>query len=343
MPLSINSVNNNVISFRANETKKPKQKSPETSQKSGLSDGEKILAGLGAVAAITLAGIAIVNKIKKGGSVSSTNPTEIPNPIKKLEDEIKSLANSIKEKYFNDKKTLGENAYDELNYFQREQLGKKTITSTKDYEKIISLYSDFKDFDGLKLDEAKNTLRELSTSVKNKLKTLNQDNDWTSLVKMRNSIRRQQTKNPMSFSQDDYARSYLINEILWSKANGKASPLLTALKIDVNDAVNLVKTPKTAEAFEILRQDFMRANPLKYRDLQIKNSSISHLFSEGEKIRNLQSKVHRKLETIETLNENKENFRNNLKVLATQYKESDDVKKLKELTNKLAELKNTSS
>lgn len=341
MSLSVNRVND--ISFRANETGKPEQKSPEASQKGNMSDGEKIMVGLGAVAAITLAGIAIANKMKKGGSVSSTNSTETPNTIKKLEDEIKSLANSIKEKYSNDKETLGKNACGELNNFQREQLGGKTITSTKNYEKIISSYSDLKDFDGLKLDEAENTLRKLSTSVKNKLKTLNQDIDWAYLVKMRNAIRRQFTKNPMLVSQDDHARSQLIDEILWSKANGKASPLLTALKIDVNEAVNLVKTPKTEEAFKILRQDFIRANPHKYSDLKINDSSILHLFSEGEKIRNLQSKVHRRLETIEKLNQNKETFRNNLKALATQYRESDDVKKLKELKKKLAELKNTSS
>lgn len=57
MSLAVNRVNN--ISFRANETQKPEQKSPETSQKSGLSDGEKIMAGLGAVAAITLGGILV--------------------------------------------------------------------------------------------------------------------------------------------------------------------------------------------------------------------------------------------------------------------------------------------
>lgn len=96
MSLAVNRVNN--ISFRANETQKAEQKSPETSQKSGLSDGEKIMAGLGAMAAITLGGILVKRRldVKAAEKIAKRAQELLQKPREFTDETFKSLMNEWK-------------------------------------------------------------------------------------------------------------------------------------------------------------------------------------------------------------------------------------------------------
>ena len=119
--------------------------------------------------------------------------------------------------------------------------------SEKDYDKMIRHLKE-DNVGGYKLDEMNSVISDYRTHLKEKAKALAGDSDFQEIKKIRR-------KKFDSHNPDVQASHTLIDDVLYSKANGKTSEYLEALGLSVNDAVQMIKNPKGASKKIIALRD----------------------------------------------------------------------------------------
>ena len=325
-------------------------------------------AGLTALAAV---GIYLATKGKVGKAVqqathntpeavqNTTNEVKTPNAsseIETLKEKIKTLRQTIKTNYQAERKELNENSGEHLNVYVIEHMGGMP-KSEKDYDKVIRHLKE-DNVEGYKLDEMNSVISDYRTHLKEKAKALAGDSDFQEIRKLRHKYNR----NLFNLKEDERAiKTQLIDDVLYSKVNGKTSEYLEALGLSVDDAVQMIKNPKGASKKIIALQnkacgvvggkqpdDYMARrhslenkrknlgttddNPLNMEDL----FDDMHVEAQNAKL-NMSIRKGR-LEVIEKLQQQKTQYKQKVIELSHKTHQSAEVQELKEALARLKEL-----
>ena len=323
--------------------------------KTGMSDGAKVGIGLGILGTAALA-FAWIYQMTRGCSGGKSIPTS---EVKDLKNKIAKLKESIKAKYELERKAIDKKALTRLNMFQRACLehakaGKANpceINSITDFNRVIKYIQESKHGNNKSLADLQADIIIYPKVLKAKLQELSNDFDWIQLRKLRHKIQNSQCKD-----NNDFCRLLLIDEVLFSKANNEVSSYLQTLNLSVDDAIKLIKTPNTAEEFNKISMLAQKANPEKYKwlnmvkhdfgyKLNVKDLYISKAVNEA-----ILSAVHnakkapgeiKKLEcSIADVLEQKQKYQTNVIDLANKTRQSTEIKELKDLLAQLKELEN---
>lgn len=365
MPVSLNNVS------QINNTQLIKQQ-PKTTDENAKSFPTKtaviVGAGLTALAAV---GIYLATKGKVGKAVqqathntpeavqNTTNEVKTPNAsseIETLKEKIKTLRQTIKTNYQAERKELNENSGKQLNVYVIEHMG-GAPKSEKDYDKVIRHLKE-DNVEGYKLDEMNSVISDYRTKLKEKSKALAGDSDFQEIRKLRHKYNR----NLFNLKEDERAiKTQLIDDVLYSKVNGKTSEYLEALGLSVDDAVQMIKIPKGASKKIIALQnkacgvvggkqpdDYMARrhslenkrkilgttddNPLNMEDL----FDDMHVEAQNAKL-NMSIRKGR-LEVIEKLQQQKTQYKQKVIELSHKTHQSAEVQELKEALARLKEL-----
>lgn len=285
------------------------------------------------------------------------NEVKTPNAsseIETLKEKIKTLRQTIKTNYQAERHEINENATNSLNDYVHKYMG-GSPKSEKDYDKVIRHLKE-DNVEGYKLDEMNTVVGNYRTKVKEKAKALVGDSDFQEIKKIRR-------KQPDFNNNDDLARRTLIDDVLYSKANGKTSEYLEALGLSVDDAVQMIKNPKGAtkkitamKDKAIGRVEGQECDPKIFRPrLQsLKNKrkklgidydsklEIADLFDdmavEAKNAKMNISKRKGRLGQIEFLQQQKTQYKQKVIELSHKTRQSAEVQELKEALAKLKEL-----
>ena len=244
MPVSMNNVS------QVNNTQPIKQQPKTTDEKTkSFPTKTAVVVGTG-LAALAAVGIYLATKGKGAKAVqqathntqeavqNAANEVKTPNApseIETLKEKIKTLRQNIKTNYQAERKELNENPGGILNDYVIKYMGGKP-KSEKDYDKVIRHLKEDK-IDGYILDEMNTVIGNYRTHLKEKAKALAGDSEFHEIKKIKRKL-------PDFNNDDDLSRRTLIDDVLYSKANGKTSEYLEALGLSVEDAVQMIKNPK---------------------------------------------------------------------------------------------------
>lgn len=366
MPVHLNNVS------QINNTQLIKQQ-PKTTDENAKSFPTKtaviVGAGLTALAAV---GIYLATKGKVGKAVqqathntpeavqNATNEVKTPNAsseIETLKEKIKTLRQTIKTNYQAERKELNKNSIREnLNGYVIEHMGGMP-KSEKDYDKVIRHLKE-DNVEGYKLDEMNSVISDYRTKLKEKSKALAGDSEFQEIRKLRHKY----IINPFNLNEDERAIiTNLIDDVLYSKANGKTSDYLESLGLSVDDAVQMIKNPKGASKKLIalenkacgvvdgkLPDDYMaRRHSLnnKRKDFgawlgtRIEMGDLfddMHVEAQNAKL-NMSIRKGR-LRVIEELQQQKTQYKQNVIELSHKTRQSAEVQELKEALARLKEL-----
>lgn len=364
MPVHLNNVS------QINNTQLIKQQ-PKTADENAKSFPTKtaviVGAGLTALAAV---GIYLATKGKVGKAVqqathntpeavqNATNEVKTPNALSEIEtlkEKIKTLRQTIKTNYQAERKELNKNSAERLNSYDCKQIGGMP-KSEKDYDKVIRHLKE-DNVEGYKLDEMNSVISDYRTKLKEKSKALAGDSEFQEIRKLRHKY-----INSSNLNNDECAITIkLIDDVLYSKANGKTSDYLESLGLSVDDAVQMIKNPKGAyKKIIALRDkacgvvgdkrpdDYMarmhslenkrknlgttNGNPLNMEDL----FDDMHVEAQNAKL-NMSIRKGR-LEHIEHLQQQKAQYKQKVIELSHKTRQSAEVQELKEALAKLKEL-----
>lgn len=254
---------NNVSQINNTQLIKQQQKTTDENAKSFPTKTAVIVgAGLTALAAV---GIYLATRGKADKAVqqathntqeavqNATNEVKTPNALSEIEtlkEKITTLRQTIKTNYQAERKELNKNSAKKLNSYDREQIGGKP-KSEKDYDKVIRQLKE-DNIEGYKLDEMNSVISNYRTHLKEKAKALAGDSEFQEIRKLRHKY----IINLSNLNEDELAiMTKLIDDVLYSKANGKTSEYLEALGLSVNDAVQMIKNPKGASKKIIALRD----------------------------------------------------------------------------------------
>ena len=358
MPVSLNNVS------QINNTQLIKQQ-PKTTDENAKSFPTKtaviVGAGLTALAAV---GIYLATKGKVGKAVqqathntpeavqNTTNEVKTPNAsseIETLKEKIKTLRQTIKTNYQAERKELNENSREQLNVYVIEHMGGMP-KSEKDYDKVIRHLKE-DNVEGYKLDEMNSVISDYRTKVKEKAKALAGDSEFQEVKKIR--------RKKFDFNNSDVQASHtLIDDVLYSKANGKTSEYLEALGLSVNDAVQMIKNPKGASKKIIALRDKacgvvgdkrpddymarMHSFDKKRKDFRYGRIEMADLFDdihvEAQNAKHNMSIRKGRLEVIEKLQQQKTQYKQKVIELSHKTHQSAEVQELKEALARLKEL-----
>ena len=255
MPVSMNNVS------QVNNTQPIKQQ-PKTTDENTKSFPTKtaVVVGTG-LAALAAVGIYLATKGKGAKATqkavtetvhntqeavqNATNEVKAPNApseIKTLKEKIATLRQTIKTNYQAERKELNENSRDHLNSYVNDYMGGMP-KSEKDYDKVIRHLKEDK-VDGYKIDEMNTVIGNYRTHLKEKAKALAGNSEFHEIKK----IRCKYDCNFDNLNEDElYVRTKLVDDVLYSKANGKTSDYLESLGLSVEDAIQMIKNPKGAK------------------------------------------------------------------------------------------------
>ena len=364
MPVHLNNVS------QINNTQLIKQQ-PKTTDENAKSFPTKtaviVGAGLTALAAV---GIYLATKGKVGKAVqqathntpeagqNATNEVKTPNALSEIEtlkEKIKTLRQTIKTNYQAERKELNKNSAERLNSYDCKQIGGMP-KSEKDYDKVIRHLKE-DNVEGYKLDEMNSVISDYRTKLKEKSKALAGDSEFQEIRKLRHKY-----INSSNLNNDECAITIkLIDDVLYSKANGKTSDYLESLGLSVDDAVQMIKNPKGAYKKIIALRDkacgvvgdkrpdaYMarmhslenkrknlgttNGNPLNMEDL----FDDMHVEAQNTKL-NMSIRKGR-LEHIEHLQQQKAQYKQKVIELSHKTRQSAEVQELKEALAKLKEL-----
>lgn len=364
MPVSLNNVS------QINNTQLIKQQ-PKTTDENTKSFPTKtaVIVGTG-LAALAAVGIYLATRGKADKAVqqathntqeavqNATNEVKTPNALSEIEtlkEKIKTLRQIIKTNYQAERKELN-NSAGKLSSYDCEQIGGKP-KSEKDYDKVIRHLKE-DNIEGYKLDEMNSVISNYRTHLKEKAKALAGDSDFQEIRRLRHKYNR----NLFNLKDDERAiKTQLIDDVLYSKANGKTSEYLEALGLSVNDAVQMIKNSKGASKKIIALRDKacgvvgdkrpddymarMRSlenkrkklgttdvNPLNMEDL----FDDMHVEAQNAKL-NMSIRKGR-LEHIECLQQKKAQYKQKVIELSHKTRQSAEVQELKEALARLKEL-----
>lgn len=365
MPVSLNNVS------QINNTQLIKQQ-PKTTDENAKSFPTKtaviVGAGLTALAAV---GIYLATRGKADKAVQQAthntqeaaqnvaNEVKAPNAsseIETLKEKIKTLRQTIKTNYQAERKELNENSGEQLNVYVIEHMGGMP-KSEKDYDKVIRHLKE-DNVEGYKLDEMNSVISNYRTKLKEKSKALAGDSEFQKIRKLRHKY----IINPSNLNEDERAIiTELIDDVLYSKANGKTSEYLEALGLSVDDAVQMIKNPKGASKKLIalenkacgvvdgkLPDDYMaRRHSLnnKRKDFGAwlgTRIEMDDLFDdihvEAQNAKHNMSIRKGRLEVIEKLQQQKTQYKQKVIELSHKTHQSAEVQELKEALARLKEL-----
>ncbi len=248
MPVSMNNVS------QVNNTQPIKQQPKTTDEKTkSFPTKTAVIVGTG-LTALAAVGIYLATKGKGAKATqkavtetvhntqeavqNATNEVKTPNApseIETLKEKIATLRQNIKTNYQAERKELNENPGGILNDYVIKYMGGKP-KSEKDYDKVIRHLKEDK-IDGYILDEMNTVIGNYRTHLKEKAKALAGDSEFHEIKKIKRKL-------PDFNNDDDLSRRTLIDDVLYSKANGKTSEYLEALGLSVEDAVQMIKNPK---------------------------------------------------------------------------------------------------
>ena len=361
MPVSMNNVS------QVNNTQPSKQPEKKTDENPKSSTSTKTLVAVGTgLAALAAVGIYLATKGKGAKAVqqathntqeavqNAANEVKAPNApseIETLKEKIATLRQTIKTNYQAERKELNKNSAERLNSYDCKQIGGKP-KSEKDYDKVIRHLKE-DNVEGYKLDEMNTVVGNYRTKVKEKAKALAGDSDFQEVKKIR--------RKKFDFhNQDVVASRTLIDDVLYSKANGKTSEYLEALGLSVDDAVHMIRNPKGAvKKISALRNKACGVvgdkKPDKYasrmhclsnkrKDFGSARSRIemNDLFDdmavEAKNAKMNISKRKGRLEHIEHLQQQKAHYKQKVIELSHKTRQSAEVQELKEAIARLKEL-----
>ena len=259
MPVSMNNVS------QINNTQPIKQQPKTTDEKTkSFPTKTAVVVGTG-LAALAAVGIYLATKGKGGKAVqqathntqeavqNAANEVKTPNApseIETLKEKIATLRQNIKTNYQAERKELNENSRDHLNSYVNDYMGGMP-KSEKDYDKVIRHFKE-DNVEGYKLDEMNTVIGNYRTHLKEKARALAGNSDFQEIRKLRHKYNR----DLFNLKEDERAiKTQLIDDVLYSKANGKTSEYLEALGLSVDDAVQMIKNPKGASKKIIALRD----------------------------------------------------------------------------------------
>ena len=259
MPVSMNNVS------QVNNTQPIKQQPKTTDEKTkSFPTKTAVVVGTG-LAALAAVGIYLATKGKGAKAVqqathntqeavqNAANEVKTPNApseIETLKEKIATLRQNIKTNYQAERKELNENSRDHLNSYVNDYMGGMP-KSEKDYDKVIRHFKE-DNVEGYKLDEMNTVIGNYRTHLKEKARALAGNSDFQEIRKLRHKYNR----DLFNLKEDERAiKTQLIDDVLYSKANGKTSEYLEALGLSVDDAVQMIKNPKGASKKIIALRD----------------------------------------------------------------------------------------
>ena len=259
MPVSMNNVS------QINNTQPIKQQPKTTDEKTkSFPTKTAVVVGTG-LAALAAVGIYLATKGKGAKAVqqathntqeavqNAANEVKTPNApseIETLKEKIATLRQNIKTNYQAERKELNENSRDHLNSYVNDYMGGMP-KSEKDYDKVIRHFKE-DNVEGYKLDEMNTVIGNYRTYLKEKARALAGNSDFQEIRKLRHKYNR----DLFNLKEDERAiKTQLIDDVLYSKANGKTSEYLEALGLSVDDAVQMIKNPKGASKKIIALRD----------------------------------------------------------------------------------------
>ena len=367
MPVSMNNVS------QVNNTQPIKQQPKTTDEKTkSFPTKTAVVVGTG-LAALAAVGIYLATKGKGAKATQKavtetvhntqeavqnvTNEVKTPNApseIETLKEKIATLRQNIKTNYQAERKELNENSRDHLNSYVNDYMGGMP-KSEKDYDKVIRHFKEDK-VDGYILDEMNTVIGNYRTHLKEKAKALAGNSEFHEIRKLRHKLLRKNKRN-----SDEWAIRPLIDEVLYSKANGKTSEYLEALGLSVDDAVQMIKNPKGASKKIIALQnkacgvvgdkrpdDYMaRMHSLDnkrknsgtiYDNLLNMEDLFDDMYVEAKNAKLNMSIRKGRLEVIEHLQQQKAQYKQKVIELSHKTRQSAEVQELKQALARLKEL-----
>lgn len=281
--------------------------------------------------------------------------TKVPSEIEQLKEKVAVLRQSIKTNYQAERKGLNEDVGLRLNHHCAGYIGGNP-KSEKDFDKLIRHYKEDK-LDGKSLKEDNILIGNYRAKLKEKAKTLSEDLDFQYARK----LKKQYYNDFMKLSQDESVlQTYIIDEVLYSKANGKTSEYLKALGLSVDDAVKMLKNPEGAyDKFKMLREKACGVVNGKRPEPKIMKQNMDSLASKHKKLGDPKIEIkelfddmnivaqnakdciyHRNsnLQLIEHLQQLKSQYKQKILELSHKTRQSAEVQELKEALAKLKEL-----
>ena len=298
------------------------------------------------------------DKAAQEAAQNVANEVKAPNAsseIETLKEKIKTLRQTIKTNYQAERKELNKNSAERLNSYDCKQIGGMP-KSEKDYDKVIRHLKE-DNVDGYKLDEMNSVISDYRTKLKEKSKALAGDSEFQEIRKLRHKY-----INSSNLNKDECVIiGKLIDDVLYSKANGKTSDYLESLGLSVDDAVQMIKNPKGAykkiialrdkacgvvgdkrpddymarmHSLENKRKNLGTANgtPLNMEDL------FDDMHVEAQNAKQNMSIRKGRLEHIEHLQQQKAQYKQKVIELSHKTRQSAEVQELKEALARLKEL-----
>ena len=252
MPVSMNNVS------QVNNTQPIKQQ-PKTTDENTKSFPTKtaVIVGTG-LTALAAVGIYLATKGKGAKATQKavtetvhntqeavqnvTNEVKTPNApseIETLKEKIATLRQNIKTNYQAERHEL--NMDIAPNDYCRYSKG--GLKSEKSFDNFIDVIQNGQPNGEPGLRDLNTVIGKYYTKVKEKAKALAGDSEFHEIKK----IRCKYDCNFENLNEDElYVRTKLVDDVLYSKANGKTSDYLESLGLSVEDAIQMIKNPKGA-------------------------------------------------------------------------------------------------
>lgn len=322
--VQVKNVTPNINSVKKNDTK----------PKNTISKTEIGLVSLAGLTALASVGYYLVTRGKGKPNVKSQNlgqDVNISNKLKDLQEHAKELKQKIVTKYF---QRLDEESGSFVSL---------RTPSNKNAYKVIE--NDQKDMQKL-LSDNEPVVTQFTAKVKNSLKALQNDSDFSELNRLRHQFKREIYNNNHT---ENAGKLELINEIIYTKLNGgQKTPYFEKLELSIEDAINLIKNDSlsakdfhTAIYKNVKKEDF---KSLIYLDKAGTSGSwltLNSIFQDGNNAEYAYKNVKRakKYLTANVAETTKQKIRNVRVNVAQEIRQSEDVKTLKELNKQITELK----
>lgn len=327
--------------------------------KAGMSNGTKAAIGAGVVTALAVCADFLFCKGKhaksifrkagnKSGNIErSTNDVKLKE-LQKQAEELKAKICGEYQKKLSERFSIED--YSSLVLQDGFKYGGKTkITCAKDYDKAKDYIIHLHENSGPGRDfyiPAKQLKNNLFNDLKSKLQELQKDSDWVELRKIRKNLLKQKKNITKENRPVIEGHINLIDDILLSKVS-KDSSTVTLFEefwgMSLKDASELAKK-SSKEVFDNVDyhskyEPFPDAITMHLRQLK-----LSDFFKREVREWELANKTIKDTESaLAFLDNQKQKFQKYQKTLAQEIRQSDDVKALKELNRKIAELSKQNS
>lgn len=223
------------------------------------------------------------------------------------------------------------------------QGGKTNITSSKDFDRAKDYITHLHENDGPSRDfylPAKQLKNDIFSNLKSQLSVLQKDSDWVELRKIRKNLLKQKKTATKENRPIIEFHIELIDNILLSKVSKDSSKVTLFEELF---GMNLKEASKMArksskEVFENV--DYHSNNrPFETMAMDSRQLKLSDFFKQEVKQWGIANNTVKDTESVfKFLDNQKQKFQEYQKTLAQEFRQSDDVKALKELNRQITEL-----